>query len=1017
MALNSLRTVRVAGFGPAWAIGAMLLASPGTEPAKEIVPPPRSPEFFETRVAPLLERRCVSCHNESKRKGGLALDTRAGLDAGAEGDAVVVRGRPEASSLIAAVSGDDPAMPRLGPKLDPAEVARLREWIAAGAPWPAGRRLAAKLDADLDWWSLRPIARPHVPLVADGDPAPGVRTPIDAFVIAQLEKNGLRLSPEADRRTLIRRLTYDLHGLPPSPEEVEAFVRDDRPDAYDRLVDRLLASPAYGERWARHWLDVVHYADTHGYDKDKLRPNAWPYRDYVIRALNEDKPYSRFVEEQIAGDVLYPGTRDGIVATGFIAAGPWDFIGHAEVPESKIDGKIARNLDRDDMVTTTMQTFVSTTVQCARCHDHKFDPVTQEDYYSLQAVFAALDRADRPYERSDEVGTKRKQLTARRDELVRSRERLLAETRQRAGPELERVERELATLEQTTKPAEPRPEFGYHSAIEARQDVEKWVQVDLGAPVEIERVIYAGCHDDFAGIGAGFGFPVRYRIAVSNDEDFAEDVHVLIDSTDADAPNPGVTPQLASGGGRTARYVRVTATKLAHRQRDYIFALAELSVVTTDGRNAARGGKVTALDSIEAPVRWSKKNLVDGYYRGGRANAADLAKIERLLGERERILSSAQGEVTRRELAAIASEIDAIDRNLKALPAPGRVYAGTIHTGSGAFQGTGSAGGAPREIRVLHRGDVQSPGALVDPGVPPLLAAATHRFALPKEHPEGERRRELAAWITRRDNVLTWRSIVNRVWQYHFGRGIVETANDFGRMGEQPSHPELLDWLAAWFRDDGGQSLKALHRLILRSAVYRQQSVDRPEASAVDAGNRLLWRMQRRRLEAEAVRDTALLLAGRLGRRIGGPGFRAFILEKPEHSPHYEYAKHSPSDPASHRRTIYRFIVRSQQDPLMTTLDCADPSLMVDRRNETLTAIQALALLNNRFVTYAAEEFAARLASEETLEAKIRRAVWLALSRKPSREDAELLLDHAKRFGLANACRVLLNLNEFLFVD
>ena len=254
----------------------------------------------------------------------------------------------------------------------------------------------ASAEAQPRWWSFRPLSRPSLPALSTTD-ANRVRTPIDAFILAKLREKGLTPSPEADRRTLIRRLTFDLIGLPPTPEEVDTFLADDRPDAYERLADRLLASPQYGERWGRHWLDVVHYGDTHGYDKDKPRPNAWPYRDYVIRAFNADRPYRRFVQEQLAGDVLFPGTADGIEALGFIAAGPWDFIGHAEVPESKIDGQIARHLDRDDMVANTMNTFASLTVQCAQCHNHKFDPIAQEDYYSLQAVFAALDRADKKY--------------------------------------------------------------------------------------------------------------------------------------------------------------------------------------------------------------------------------------------------------------------------------------------------------------------------------------------------------------------------------------------------------------------------------------------------------------------------------------------------------------------------------------------------------------------------------------------------------------------------------------------
>src|SRR5262249_14414499 len=275
-------------------------------------------------------------------------------------------------------------------------------------------------------WAWRPIKRPAVPKVSSAirDPRAPIRNPIDSFIAARLAQAGLKMSAEADRRTLIRRLSFDLLGLPPTPERVQQFVSDRDPQAYEKLVDELLQSPRYGERWARHWLDVVHYGDTHGYDKDKPRPNAWPYRDYVIRALNEDKPYARFVQEQLAGDVLFPGTRDGIEALGFIAAGPWDLIGHEEVPESKTDGKIARHLDRDDMVANTLQTFNSLTVQCAQCHNHKFDPIPQDDYYSLQAVFAALDRTDKQYDIAPAVAKQRAALEAELAKMLSRRKEL-----------------------------------------------------------------------------------------------------------------------------------------------------------------------------------------------------------------------------------------------------------------------------------------------------------------------------------------------------------------------------------------------------------------------------------------------------------------------------------------------------------------------------------------------------------------------------------------------------------------
>jgi hypothetical protein len=370
-----------------------------------------------------------------------------------------------------------------------------------------------------DWWSLKPLVRPAVPPVQRSKFK--VQSPVDAFVVAKLQEKQLPQSPEAEPRVLVRRLYFDLLGLPPKPEEVTEFERacsiGNRQSAIGNLVDKLLASPHYGERWARHWLDVVHYGDTHGYDKDKPRPNAWPYRDYVIRAFNEDRPYARFIQEQVAGDVLFPGTRDGVEALGFIAAGPWDFIGHAEVPESKIDGKIARHLDRDDMVANTMQTFNSLTVGCAQCHDHKFDPIPQRDYYRLHAVFAALDRADKKYFADAKLTQRFAELEHRQRTLTERKNAVEFRLKQAAGKELETLDQQIETASKAKGGL--RPEYGYHSAISPVQDAAKWVQVDLGRSVVIDRVVLRPCYDDFNKIGAGFGFPVRFKVEASEDAD------------------------------------------------------------------------------------------------------------------------------------------------------------------------------------------------------------------------------------------------------------------------------------------------------------------------------------------------------------------------------------------------------------------------------------------------------------------------------------------------------------------
>jgi mono/diheme cytochrome c family protein len=963
-------------------------------------------------VAAIFESNCVGCHTAEKSAGGLSIESRDALLAGGESGEVIAIGRPEDSLLVDLISGTEPSMPKAGKGLNEEEVESIRHWIAAGAPWPAGRKLEDRSLASKDWWSLRPLKPFDLPAGMPADEA----NPIDRFVRAKLRDRGLDFSPEADRPTLIRRLAFDLIGLPPTIEEIEKFCSDTDSDAYEKLVNRLLASPRYGERWARHWLDVVHYGETHGYDKDQPRPNAWPYRDYVIRAFNEDKPYDRFVQEQIAGDILFPETVDGIVALGFIAAGPWDFIGHAELPESKIDGKIARHLDRDDMVSNTINTFQSITVHCAQCHNHRFDPVSQEDYYALQANFAALDRADRKYYADVSMTRQYNELIVEQAILSDRQNAIEKEAAVVADEELKAIDEAIALLDKQSE--SNRPEFGYHSEISTDQDTLKWVQVDLGRTVVVDRIVLKPAYDDFNNIGAGFGFPIRFKIEISDDPEFKSGNLLIVSQDQSDVANPGIKVQSFSSSGASGRYVRMTASKLAPRQEDFIFALAEMEIFDRLGKNVAAKARVTAFDSIESLPRWSKIYLVDSISpEPDRQNGL----VERKLRRSELIRKSMNADQLA-ELESIKSKLAVLADKLSKLPDPSIVYAGTVHTGSGNFVGTGANGGRPRTITVLDRGDVNRPGQTVLPGALSCVSFLPARFDLPVDASEGDRRVALARWLSDARNPLTWRSIVNRVWQYHFGRGIVETPNDFGRMGAEPTHPELLDWLAVWFRDEAGGSLKQLHRLIVTSQTYRQTSSPEAELMAraieFDSSNALLWRQNRRKLEAEAIRDSILLVAGKLDLTMGGPSFQDFVITHPEHSPHYQYHLSDPEDPRIHRRSIYRFIVRSQQQPWMAALDCADPSMLVDRRNETITPLQALAQLNNQLSIAMATHFAARVTKESSsLDDQINNAYRMALQRLPTDTERTEVTRFAREHGLENTCRLLMNLNEFVFVD
>jgi len=898
---------------------------------------------------------------------------------------------------------------RLLRKLNTAEEMNTRHLILAFAAVLASVQFGLWAETDT-WWSRKPLAAPKLP----SQNAWG-RNEVDRFILAKLKAHDLRPSKEASPLALIRRLTHDLNGLPPTPKETEEFLeayKRDPDKAYEDLVDRLLASPRYGERFARHWLDVAKYADTCGYDKDKLRPNAWPYRDYVIRSFNEDKPYARFVQEQVAGDALFPDEPDGILGLGFLAAGPWDFIGHAEVSESKIDGMVARNLDRDDMVSNVLNTFCAVTIQCARCHEHKGDPITQEHYYSLQSVFAAVDKADRKYGTDAETQKKRSDLEKDLAQCKADKTKIETAIKKQGGQSLAKLEEEIKALQAKSKPISKRPEFGYHSKIEKSADKVKWVQVDLGVRVDIKKIVLHACHDDYNGIGAGFGFPMRFKVVASNREDFSRSQE-LVDESKKDFANPGLIP-VEYAVQSSARYLRITATKLALRSNDYIFALAELEVQDGTGKNRALKAKVSSLDSIEAPNRWRRTNLTDGIWAQGsyKAAAQEIAKLNK---EKAALMAKLETPERLNRLAELEKAIKQANSKIAKLPKGNMVYAAATHFKSrGNFKPTN---GKPRMIRILHRGEVTQPGDKVKPGVFPLFGEERWEFDLPEVHDESERRAALANWLVRKDHPLTWRTIVNRVWQWHFGNGLVASPNDFGELGQMPSHPELLDWLALHFRNQGG-SFKKLHKLLLMSATYRQSSDGNEKFSKADSGNRLLWRMNRRKLSAEEIRDAILSVSGKLNLEMGGSGYYLFALEKTAHSPHYEYHKFNPEDAKSHRRSIYRFIVRSQPNPFMTTLDCADSSQSTPKRNETLTALQALSLLNNKFSIAMARHFASRLKKEGgDMTEQVKRGHFLITGRAPAKEEADLLLQYTRKHGLQNLCRALFNLSEFTYLD
>jgi mono/diheme cytochrome c family protein len=996
------------------ALGLVVLAALGVaQPAR----PKVDDTVFAEKIAPILKKNCVSCHNPTKARGGLDLSTRDTTLTGGDKGPAVAPGDAAKSLLTKMIAGPMPKMPKKGEPLSDAEVDLIRRWIDDGAAWPKDLALSEKTDKNKHgpWWSLQPIVKPAVPAVKNEAWAKSV---IDRFILAVLEANDLTPSAEADPATLIRRITFDLHGLPPTPGEVDEFVKAwqapnaKREAVWEHLVDRLLASPRYGERWARLWLDLVHYADTHGYDKDKRRLWAWLYRDWVIRAFNSDMPYRRFVRYQIAGDALFPADPDGIIATGFVVAGPWDFVGQVELREGTVDKEKTRVLDRDDMVANTLSTFCSLTVHCARCHDHKFDPIPTKEYYGLQAVFAGVERGDRDVA-SKETQSLKTEFEQKRQKTMAKHEAMLKKIAGLSSPELKKLDEKVASLRSMlgrlpiTQSNTPSPTNGYHSGIAQAADTTKWVQIDLGKPTDIIAIrLLPARPTDFMDT-PGFGFPLRYKITLSDDENFAK-AETLIDRTQADVPNPGDEP-IAFVAGKKYRYVRVTATKLWQRTNDYVFALGEMQVFARNAKNAARAGKVTALDSIEAG-RWSTQHLVDGYTSRGRLLAdADVharlhieVQVSKIEAERRMVFEKLIDADTRSELTHLAKALETINGQLATLQSSMKSYAVVPIP--------------PRPIHVLKRGDVERKGDLALPGALSLLKEIEFKINRDKQADEGVRRAALAGWITDDANVLTWRSIVNRVWQYHFGKGLVDTPNDFGRNGSRPTHPELLDYLASEFRD--ADSFKKLHKRILMSAVYRQASAHNPANAKRDQDNRFSWRMNRQRLDAESIRDSVLAISGKMDYKMFGPGYELFRF-KDDHSPVYDHLDVKFINRSeSWRRTVYRFVVRSVPNPFLETLDCADPNINVPVRNSTMTALQALALLNNPFMVKQAEYFAGRVkAMEKETTKQVDAAYRLAFGREPTPPERAAMTAYVERHGLANGCRLLFNTNEFLFVD
>ncbi len=789
-------------------------------------------KFFDAQIKPILEAHCYSCHGGGKRlRGELDLTTHAGLVKGGENGKVIDLKTPGKSRLLVAINHGKIKMPPRG-KLPQAQIDLLTKWVDMGAPYSAStvvRHGPPKVDDRAkSWWAFRPLKQLDLPKVADEK---WVRNPIDAFILAKLESRGLKPAPPVDKEALLRRVTYDLIGLPPTPDEVKGFLADKSLDAYEKVVARLLNSPHYGERWARHWLDLVRYAETDSFERDNPKPFVWRYRDYVIRSFNEDKPYPQFIREQLAGDELDKVTADSLIATGYYRLGPWD--------DEPVDKALAYYDGLDDIVTTTGQVFLGLTISCARCHDHKIDPMPQKDYYRFLAFFHGI----RHYGAAASL-----------------RPVALPEDLTKQNPKVSEYKRSVAEVEKQMQ------------AIEEK-----------------------------------------------------------------------VAPRLQGG-----------------EIDDFKFPTNRLDILR---KNA---GKLLSLEDFNR-----YQTLVES--------------LEKLEKSRPTVMAQ----------ALCVNEV----------------------------------GPKAQDTFILVRGSPKAKGERVEPGFPSVLTDIKANLPdVPKDAKSSHRRRVLADWIASKENPLTWRVAANRLWQYHFGRGLVRSSSDFGYQGTPPTHLELLDWLAIRFAESG--RFKEMHRLIVLSSTYRMSSKSSENGVAKDAENDLFWRFDPRRLAAEEIRDSILAVSGNINlTKMYGPSIYPKISKDVlagQSQPGRGW-KVSPPEEAA-RRSVYVHLKRSLQVPFLSVFDAADTDATCPVRFATTQPTQALSMLNGEFANEQAEIFAAdvRKKAGDLAKDQVRLILWRACQREPSAREIERgvrLINDLAADGVARPdalrlyCLLALNLNEFVYLD
>ncbi|HEX4608104.1 MAG TPA: PSD1 and planctomycete cytochrome C domain-containing protein [Urbifossiella sp.] len=920
---------------------------------------------FNRDVRPILAGKCFKCHgpDEKARKADLRLDSR--------GDAVkagaIDPGKAEASELVKRIHSADPAEvmppPAVKAPLTDREKDILKRWVAAGARYDPH-------------WAFTPVRRPELPAAP---PGAVVRNPIDLFVLAELARRGLTPQAEADRATLIRRVSLDLIGLPPTPEEVDAFVTDAAPDAYEKLVDRLLASPRYGERWARRWLDLARYADTNGYEKDRTR-SIWLYRDYVVRAFNSDLPFDRFTIDQLAGDLLPNPTQDQRIATGF----------HRNTmlnEEGGIDPLEFRYHAMTDRTAVTGTVWLGLTLGCAQCHTHKFDPISHTEYFRILAFLNNADEPDFEVYTPDQERQRDAFRAKAADLEAKLPDRLPAADRDRLFAAWLKTERAKAVHWETVRPTKmeagpTRLAVQSDGSILATGDAQKRDVYTLTLPrlpADVTAVrIEALPHDSLPAHGPGRAYyeGPKGDYLLSEFVLTADGRKVKVGGTSESSAKSGLTAAKAIDGHQHTGWAGAKEGEASQA----VFALAEpLTAKAATLELAFERHYVASLGRFRVAVTT----------RAGGAKASALpAEVEDLLTLPDARLTAAQRHTllaawakTAPELKAAREEIEAVR---KQFPKP---------TTTLVFRERPAD--HPRPTHRHHRGEFLQPKEVVTPGglavLPPLPAGA------PLD------RLTFARWLVSADNPLTARVTVNRQWQAFFGRGLVRTTDDFGYQGDTPSHPALLDWLASEFVNPGGWSMKKLHRLIVTSATYRQSSRTTPEQRAKDADNVSLARGPRVRLEAEQIRDSLLRASGLLSARMGGPG--VFPPQPPGVTTEGTYGQLAwrPSDGEDrYRRGLYTFIKRTAPYAMFGTFDGPSGEACLARREVSNTPLQALTMLNDAVLTDAAQALGRRaLAYSGTTEAKATHLFRLALARAPQPEELALLV----RFHAAQHAR------------